>query len=323
MKTLSLIPFVIGLIGFDVCQKESPEVWKFGPEYIFRVGVNLSLTDPQTNKFMCSNVTIGLKCRPFSIKEDDRTDALQCHVREAELHNYEMDNALKKMIESEPQGPMLDIIDDKFEIIYEKRGIKALKISSSVSEAKLNMFRSIASHLNFGFDKFDKGGERFAFVEVVGPENSTIGECETTFEVSKQIKFKGVRWDNKCGDKLHIETFAYGDKSPMIAMDKTRNINKCTKKSPYMFGAAQEAKNRPPVLNITMVSSVTTFVVAPYGFQSHSQNIATVDFEKNKGNSYENIDLYLESIEPAADELKRIPSPVTATLFANDPARKE
>lgn len=37
------------------------------------------------------------------------------------------------------------------------------------------------------------------------------------------------------------------------------------------------------------------------------------------GDTHEHINLYLESIEPATDELKRIPSSHSATIFANDP----
>ncbi|XP_074098323.1 uncharacterized protein LOC141527007 [Cotesia typhae] len=328
MKTLSLIPFVIGLIGFETCREESPELWKFGPEYLFKFGVNLAIVKELPDMKLCVNATMAVKCRPFSTKAEEFTDALQCYVQDADKINYNVDEEGTKILNSDEDSQKLvaKLVGQKFEIIYEKRGIKELRVLTSIQGAQLNIFRMIATHLDFGFDKFDKGGERFAFVEAVAPEKSLIGKCETTFEVSKQIKFKSMRWDSKCGDKLHIETFAYGDKSPMIAMDKIRDVRKCTKISPTIFG---EVHNRliPAILNITMQSSVTTFVVAPHGFQSHSQNIGTMKYNSNMvknndgklGDTHEHINLYLESIEPATDELKRIPSSHSATIFANDP----
>ncbi|KAG8039293.1 hypothetical protein G9C98_003600, partial [Cotesia typhae] len=265
MKTLSLIPFVIGLIGFETCREESPELWKFGPEYLFKFGVNLAIVKELPDMKLCVNATMAVKCRPFSTKAEEFTDALQCYVQDADKINYNVDEEGTKILNSDEDSQKLvaKLVGQKFEIIYEKRGIKELRVLTSIQGAQLNIFRMIATHLDFGFDKFDKGGERFAFVEAVAPEKSLIGKCETTFEVSKQIKFKSMRWDSKCGDKLHIET----------------------------------------------------------------QNIGTMKYNSNMvknndgklGDTHEHINLYLESIEPATDELKRIPSSHSATIFANDP----
>ncbi|XP_034936177.1 uncharacterized protein [Chelonus insularis] len=325
MKVISLIPFVIGLIGFENCLKESPDNWKHGPEYSFRVGVNSSFQFNETDKFMYSNVTIILKCRPFVSGSENRTNGLQCYVKESQLQNFDVDKSSNPsaIIEADPKSD-LEIGAFKFELLYDKRGLKEIKIDPALTGWRLNIIRLIASHLNFGFDKFEKGGERFAVVKDVGTENSTLGECETNFEVSKQIKAKGKQWSSKCGDKIYLEMYAYGNKNPMIAMDKTRNMEKCSKITPYFLGVDDIKKNES-VFNIKMTSSVTSFFMAPHSFQSSSQQQATIILPLNEtklGTTNENICLYLENIEPASEEFKRIPTPSTTTMFSNDEVHK-
>ncbi|KAK0071096.1 hypothetical protein PV325_013548 [Microctonus aethiopoides] len=256
MKAPSLIPFVVGLIGYESCIKDSPDVWKYGPEYTFNVGVNSSILVHGKGDFLCSNVTIFLKCRPFNSKSsDERTDGLQCYVKDANITNYEVIMNVKpsKIVQDKPKSPF-EIGNRKFEIIYDKKKIKEFRVEPKISSWHLNMIRAIANQLNIGFDRFDKGGERFALVEDVGPEDSTIGICETKFEVSKQLTDKVKHWNNsKCENKMHLETYAYGKNNPMIAIDKIRDTNKCLPSTPYVFGADEVKKDKLSLINIKMV----------------------------------------------------------------------
>lgn len=245
----------MGIIDLDTCIKTTPDIWKYGAEHTYRIGVNAFINHPKLTNIAYSNVTFVLKCRPFSsVDSIDRTNSLQCYVNDSQIRNSELDvtTKLTNMTETLP----FEIGNQKFELIYDKKGIKEIRIEPLIVGWRLNMLRSLASHLNFGFDRFDKGGERFAVVELVGQENSTIGECETKFEVSKQLTGQGKRWTSKCGEKIHLETYAYGSKNPMIAMDKTRDPNKCIKSTPYIFGADAITKEKPAFFKMQVVSII-------------------------------------------------------------------
>lgn len=221
--------------------------------------VNASLSYPKLSNNAFSNLTIIVKCRPFSTDINQENDGLQCYVHNAQKQNHDIIQSTKlpKIHADRPTLPF-DIGNKTFEILFNKNGVKDIRVELPISNWRLNMFRAISSQLNFGFTGFDKDEDTFTIEQ---NENSTIGNCYTKIDVSKKIKFMSERWLSTCGEKIHLEMMAYGDKYPLVVINKTRDTNKCQKYSPYLFGDDKEKIG----YDIKMVMSLF-FIIRIYVF---------------------------------------------------------
>ncbi|XP_063981590.1 uncharacterized protein LOC135164823 [Diachasmimorpha longicaudata] len=302
MKTLSVIPFIIGLIGYDKCVEDSPELWKYGPEYTYRLKTNGSLIYAPRMKESRTNNTIIVKCRPFSTASEDEADALQCHIVNAESHQIMIDSSLPSP-EWETNGVLFNqkIKNKIFEMIYNKNGIHELRTDPSTNGAEALIFRMVGHHLNLDASDFDQTEDSFTIYK---QENSMIGKCNSQIDVSTKIKFKSEQWSSKCGDKIHLETFTYGDKHPLVVINKTRDTIQCADAVPHLLRENEADAN----YNISKLSSFTEFAVAPRSFGSLTvtESYISVPHLPEKISSREFIDLRLMSIEPASEPLKRI-----------------
>ncbi|XP_015108888.1 uncharacterized protein LOC107035803 [Diachasma alloeum] len=302
MKSLSVIPFIIGLIGYEKCVEDSPELWKYGPEYTYRLKVNSSLTYAPTMKESGTNNTIIVKCRPFSTSSEDQADALQCRILNAESHKYNVENSLQPP-KWESDGVLfnLKIKGKMFEMLYDKHGIHKLRIHSSTSGAEGTIFRTFAHHLNLDASDFDQTEDSFTIYK---EEHTMIGQCKSQIDVSTKIKFKSEQWSSKCGDKIHLETFTYGDKHPLVVINKTRDTTQCADAIPHLLRSNEPNSS----YNVSKLSSFTEFVVAPHSFGSLtvSEGYVTVPHLPEKISTKEFVELRLMSIEPANEPLKCI-----------------
>ncbi|XP_011298472.1 uncharacterized protein [Fopius arisanus] len=302
MKSLSVIPFIIGLIGYDKCVQDSPDLWKYGAEYTYRMKVNSSLTYAPTKKKSCSNNTIIFKCRSFSAASEDQADALQCRVQSGKSYQYNINNSLQPpKFDSEEVQFNVQIKDKIFEMLYNKNGIHELRTDPSTTGAETVIFKTLAHHLNLEASDFDQTEDSFTIYK---REHSMIGLCKSQIDISTKIKFKSEQWTSRCSDKIHLETFTYGDKHPLIVINKTRDTTQCTFGIPHLFGDNQPNAS----YNISKSSSFTEFVVAPQSFGSLtvSEGTLSVSHLPQKIITTEFIDVRLISIDPATEPLKRI-----------------
>lgn len=217
------------------------------------------MTNTAFNEISISNVTIDLVCRPFFSTLDVTfgSDSLQCTIPNATVQNYNWDIKKKKLkiipLDPNDDTPQpFEIGNQTFEIIYNKNGIKDIKIELPVSPWRMNIYRIVSSFLDYGYDNVDKTKTSFNDTKF---EKSTLGECQTNFSITKfpNYEFTGVKWTSKC-DKLKLETLAYKDTYPVVEFHKVRNLNNCTKRTPYFFGGDEDTKNKPPRYSTNNVS---------------------------------------------------------------------
>ncbi|XP_044007165.1 uncharacterized protein LOC122851772 [Aphidius gifuensis] len=316
MSALSLIPFVIGLVGYDSCLKSTPDLWKYGPEYNFKVECNASLTNTAYNEISITNVTLDLICRPFYSTSvvSSGSDALQCKISNAQMNNYNFD--IKNIKKHDNHSLPFEINNQTFEIIYTNNGIKNINIQLPVSPWRMNIYRTIASYLNYGYNDFVKNVE--TTYNITKLENSTLGECQANMSVTKypNYEFTGVKMNSPC-DKLKLETIAYKDKYPVVEFHKNRILNNCTKKTPYFFGGDDDTINKPSRYFTNNTNSYVVYVTAPLSFESQTINNGILTLFNKSAPVYESTSIRLVEIKPAKSEFKRIESPGITNIHSH------
>lgn len=296
---MQLIP--VGLIGYDVCIKESPELWINGPEYTYRLQSNTTLIQGQPKTESLLNITTTIKCRPFTTPSQELINGLQCRITDAVSHQDSIDYSRKPPSHNVFGGrATLQAKNQIFTILYDKNGVQSLGVDPATSGSDIVMYRIIAQHLNLAETDFEENSDSFTLHK---PEKCIFGMCQTQIDVSTKIKFKSEQWGSKC-DKIHLETLAYGDRHPLIVINKTRNTAECTDHLPHFFGSDDSSRT----YNASKTSSFTEFIVAPLSFGSLTASLSTVKIPNFPGAlvSNEFVDLRLISIEPADEPLNQV-----------------
>lgn len=176
-----------------------------------------------------------MKCRPFSLTNiNEYDDSLQCHIHDAQKQNHDIIQSTKlPIIHSDRPTVLFNIVNQTFEILFDKNGVKELHVDMSITNWRLNILRLIVNQLNYGFYEFKENQDNHTLDK---RDNSTIGDCHTKIDVKKKVDFPSEKWLSTCGEKIHIEMLAYGNKYPIVMVNKTRDVNKCSKYSTYLFG---------------------------------------------------------------------------------------
>ncbi|XP_011314877.1 uncharacterized protein [Fopius arisanus] len=314
MKTLSLIPFVVGLIGYDQCINESPELWKFGPEYKFGFNALESIQTKEANEVVVSNASAIVKCRPFSENSNGINNALRCNISFAELDQFEASASSTLAKGTRPSNPVPFDITGTIDILYGKAQIEEIRIHDPMENYQMNIYRDIASQLDVAFNEF---GQFTGRLSARNYEKSTVGQCDTKFEVLKRLQNPKNTWESECKE-LRLSIHGTNDQSVML--EKTRNMENCTKRTPYFFGA-EDFTAKSSVLKSYTNTSVSTITVAPQSFKSRTIRTGTLTIttskEIRKFLIHEQISLRLLSIEPAATKFENLETYGLTTVLAD------
>ncbi|XP_063985748.1 uncharacterized protein LOC135166929 [Diachasmimorpha longicaudata] len=316
MQRVSLIPFIVGLIGYDQCVRDSPELWKYGPEYNFHLQVYGRLSIKPTHDVE-SNISAIMQCRPFTTNSASSNNALRCHIDNAEVDNYETN---KSSLPPEIMRPMppepFEITGFTFDIVFGMDRINEIRIHQEIKNFRMNMYRDILSQLDIAFDRFAQTNQRFSARDYA---RSPVGECDTKLEKFRRFKSPKTEWDSPC-KQLRLEVT--GTNYPLVLIDKTRNMNNCTKKTPYFFGRENVASTAPSI-TAEIISSVSGIMIAPQNFESRTTRTGTLTLHTtDQKTSYpvtEEISLLLTSIEPASTPFEPLEVYGRTGVLADEP----
>ena len=200
-------------------------VWKYGPEYVFDVEMNVTSTPMNHDGVQTSNYTVmNLFCRPTG------SDRLYCHLGNVRRQSIDITNDNKIDIPEEQSRHLMS--EEPFEIKFSESGIDHLTVNDQVEVEHLNNFKLIAERLNIGVDLNGVPDGTFHVTE-----NTTIGECDVTVTINH---YPSKRMMNKIkNNRYELESLARLNKVPSetILIQKTTNLNNCSYYASFYFGS--------------------------------------------------------------------------------------
>lgn len=200
-------------------------VWKYGPEYVFDVEMNVTSTPMNHDGVQTSNYTVmNLFCRPTG------SDGLHCHLGNVRRQSIDITNDNKIDIPEEQSRHLMS--EEPFEIKFSEYGIDHLTVNDQVEVEHLNNFKLIAERFNIGMNLNGVPDGTFHVTE-----NTTIGECGVTVAINH---YPSKRMMNKIkNNKYELKSLPRLNKVPSetILIQKTTNLNNCSYYASFYFGS--------------------------------------------------------------------------------------
>lgn len=200
-------------------------VWKYGPEYVFDVEMNVTSTPMNHDGVQTSNYTVmNLFCRPTGL------DGLFCHLGNVRRQSIDITNDNKIDIPEEQSRHLMS--EEPFEIKFSEYGIDYLTVNDQVEVEHLNNIKLIAERFNIGVDLNGVPDGTFHITE-----NTTIGECGVTVAINH---YPSKRMMNKIkNNRYELESLPRLNKVPSetILIQKTTNLNNCSYYASFYFGS--------------------------------------------------------------------------------------
>lgn len=200
-------------------------VWKYGPEYVFDVEMNVTSTPMNHDGVQTSNYTVmNLFCRPTG------SDGLYCHLGNVRRQSIDITNDNKIDIPEEQSRHLMS--EEPFEIKFSEYGIDYLTVNDQVEVEHLNNFKLIAERFNIGVDLNGVPDGTFHVTE-----NTTIGECGVTVAINH---YPSKRMMNKIkNNRYELDSLPRLNKVPSetILIQKTTNLNNCSYYASFYFGS--------------------------------------------------------------------------------------
>lgn len=200
-------------------------VWKYGPEYVFDVEMNVTSTPMNHDGVQTSNYTVmNLFCRPTD------PDGLFCHLGNVRRQSIDITNDNKIDIPEEQSRHLMS--EEPFEIRFSENGIDYLTVNDQVEVEHLNNIKLIAERFNIGVNLNGVPDGTFHITE-----NTTIGECGVTVAINH---YPSKRMMNKIkNDRYDLQSLPRLNKVPSetILIQKTTNLNNCSYYASFYFGS--------------------------------------------------------------------------------------
>ncbi|XP_033352008.1 uncharacterized protein LOC117234675 [Bombus vosnesenskii] len=303
---VSLIPFFLVV---RVTVDES--VWKYGPEYVFDVEMNVTSTPMNHDGVQTSNYTVmNLFCRPTD------PDGLFCHLGNVRRQSIDITNDNKIDIPEEQSRHLMS--EEPFEIRFSENGIDYLTVNDQVEVEHLNNIKLIAERFNIGVNLNGVPDGTFHITE-----NTTIGECGVTVAINH---YPSKRMMNKIkNDRYDLQSLPRLNKVPSetILIQKTTNLNNCSYYASFYFGSYGANIVVEADLDSHLESSTTRVFVSDYQFVSSITRMGTLGTEKKKLSAMmQYVSLSLKDIRAAKRELFEIPNSSITTIVANSETKR-
>lgn len=303
----SLIPFfLVARVAVD------ENVWKYGPEYVFDVEMNITLTPMNHDGVQRSNYTaMNLFCRPKG------SDGLNCHLGNVRRQSVDMTNDNKIDIPEEEMKHLCN--EEPFEIKFNEYGIDYLIVNERIRVNDLNDIKLIVERFNIGADLNGVPDGTFDILE-----NTTIGQCGVTVGVNH---YPSKRMMNKIkNNRYELESLPQLNKVPSetIVLQKATNLNNCSYYASFYFGSYGANIVVAADLNSHLESSTSRIFVSDYQFVSTMTWIGSIGSEekKNLSTMMQYVSLSLRDIRAAKRELAEIPGASKTTIVANSELEK-
>ncbi|XP_071863252.1 uncharacterized protein [Bombus fervidus] len=302
----SLIPFFLAV---RVTVDES--VWKYGPEYVFDVEMNVTSTPMNHDGVQTSNYTVmNLFCRPVG------SDGLYCHLGNVRRQSIDITNDNKIDIPEEQSRHLIS--EEPFQIKFSEDSIDCLMVNDQVEVEHLNNFKLIAERFNIGMDLNGVPDGTFHVTE-----NTTIGECGVTVAINH---YPSKRMMNKIkNNRYELESLPRLNKVPSetILIQKTTNLNNCSNYASFYFGSYGANIVVEADLDSHLESSTTRVFVSDYQFVSSMTRMGTLGTEKKKLSAMtQYVSLSLRDIRAAKRELSEIPNSSITSIVANSETKR-
>ncbi|XP_018355922.1 PREDICTED: uncharacterized protein LOC108756535 [Trachymyrmex septentrionalis] len=281
--------------------------WRYGPEYIFTVHMNMTGT-PQCSRSACGNpsgyrITSRLHCIP------KRNNTLICSLRYVDGFDFGMigeeDNTRMNRRKNITEAPI--------ELLFDEKGIENIITSQLTRTYDLNILKIVAEQLHPG-DNFNNIGDG----TFEGETASTIGRCNATFDV---YYHSGAENPNETRfrlkllpPKLHITS------TETLIINKQTNLNHCSCYADNYFGKYGDTivhQRLQADLNI-MISHME---IGETSFSSSTTRKGTSVSNYKTYNIIEITTIILEDIQPAARDPIPIVNPGETKILANHDIR--
>ncbi|KAK9299176.1 hypothetical protein QLX08_007780 [Tetragonisca angustula] len=305
---VSLIPFfLVARVAVD------ESVWKYGPEYVFDVEMNITSTPINHDGVQTSNCTaMNLFCRPTG------ADGLNCHLGNVKRQSMDVmnDNTIKV---SEQQLKQPTNKELKFEIRFNEYGVDYLIVDDRIDVEDLNDIKLIAERLSIGMNLNGMPDGTFDILE-----NTTIGQCGVTVGINHYLS---KRMMNKIkNNRYELESLPQLNKVPSetILIQKTTNLNNCSYYASFYFGSYGTNIVVEAALNSHLESSSSRILVSDYQFISSMTRTGTLgtDQKKNMSSIVQSLNLSLRDIRAAKRELAEIPEASITNILVNSEQKR-
>ncbi|KAK1131513.1 hypothetical protein K0M31_017790 [Melipona bicolor] len=303
---VSLIPFfLVARVAVD------ESVWKYGPEYVFNVEMNITSTPINHDSFQTiSNYTaMNLFCRPTG------ADGLNCHL--GNVRSMDVINNTIKI--SEQQLKQSTNKELTFEIRFNEYGVDYLIVDDRIKVENLNDIKLIAERLNIGINLNGVPDGTFDIME-----NTTIGQCGVTVGINHYLS---KRMMNKIkNNRYELESLPQLNKVPSetILIQKTTNLNNCSYYASFYFGSYGTNIVVEAALNSHLESSTSRILVSDYQFISSMTRTGTMgtDRKKNMSSIVQSLNLTLRDVRAAKQELTEIPEASITSILVNSEQKR-
>jgi len=194
------------------------DAWPYGPEYIFRVHINVTgIPQCPYHVSECGDpsgyrITSRLYCIP------KRDDTLSCSLKYVNGFGFGIG------AEEDVVNRRGNITDAPIELLFNEEGIKSIIASQRTHTYDLNMLKMVAEQLHPGDDFDNIADDTFE-----GETESTIGRCNVTFNVYHRfgIENSETRFHHDFRLKLLPWKF-HMTSTETLVIDKTTNLNDCS-----------------------------------------------------------------------------------------------
>ncbi|CAL7936604.1 unnamed protein product [Xylocopa violacea] len=298
----SLIPFfLVARVAVD------DNVWKYGPEYVFDLELNVTSIPMNYDGVQSSNYTnMNLFCRPTE------PDGLNCRIANARRENFDMTNDNKVDVPEEEMKHLYS--EEPFVIKFNEYGVDHLIVNNQVRVNDLNDIKLIAERFNIGVDLNGVPDGAFEILE-----NTTVGQCSVMVRINH---YPSKRMMNKIkNNRYELESLPQLNKVPSetIVIAKSTNLNNCTSYACFYFGSYGNNNVVEPDLHSHLDSMSSRIFVSDYQFVSTMTwlgNFTSSDKKKLSAMS-QYINLSLRDIRAAKRELAPIFEPSKTSIVAN------
>nr|XP_012221462.1 PREDICTED: uncharacterized protein LOC105671684 isoform X1 [Linepithema humile] len=273
---VTLIPF---FLAANVIVNDTSE-WKLGPEYTYNLNMTYTMKSDPHEPDQIMQLFSTVKCRPKV------PDSLFCHLQNSTTVMPHKDGNMTREVETAQM----------FEINFDERGVGGLMIEPPSHMEVVNVIRKIANQFNVGADLKRKIG----MPQFMARENSSMGDCATVYTITDEAIETDATEQGDTDFRLVVLLMPDAKPGTILSIEKSR-IG-CINPPRYVDFATGILKMGRFYSKIQVSDRFETVTEMDGKIRFPTDSTATrmISFK-------EMVQLNLDNIKPAKDELSSIP----------------
>ncbi|XP_011860887.1 PREDICTED: uncharacterized protein LOC105558016 isoform X1 [Vollenhovia emeryi] len=265
-----LIPF---FLAADIVANNTSE-WTFGPEYLYDLNISYIVKPEPDGPLVSYQMINTVNCRP------KMPDHLSCHYNNGTILQFVENNNTSEEWH----------MDEMFEIKFNERGVEGVIVEPNTDEEMVDVIRTFASLFIVAVDRSKIDMSHFMMREY-----SSMGNCATTYSVTHEKPETSTTGDFR----LVVLPLVDAKSGTTLSIEKSRT--ECI-----------DVPRRLEKLNATLEIGrfVTKIQIEPNRFETFSEIDIKLTFSESEFGVWSTrilMDLNLNSIEPAKNELPMLP----------------